>query len=174
MTPARRILAWLAVAGSATSLAAACLDLTPIIYETGPDSSAPAQDAAIDVFVAGDDASDADVATDGEAAVADVDNRPPCVQCITSPDDAGTPGCADEIAACMADPECAGTYACALVNHCFEQPTFRDIVNCGIPCATEAGITNTNDPAIMLIYNIAVCAQARCNMPCHIGDAAIP
>lgn len=148
---------------------AACLDLTPLIYEAAPPETGPppSSDAGLDVVDLGD------AAVDGDAFV-DVDNRPPCVRCITTPDDASSPGCADEIAACRASPVCDQIYLCALANHCFEQPSFRDLVNCGLPCAAEAGVVSSQDPALLLVYNVAVCAQANCNAPCNIGDAAIP
>jgi hypothetical protein len=47
-------------------------------------------------------------------------------------------------------------------------------VSCGLPCIEAAMISSQSDPAIADIYAIAVCAQASCNGPCHIGDAAIP
>jgi len=147
--------------------AAACLDLTPIVYEEAPKrdaSAAPPDGGTVDAAVDGVADADAEV---------DVDMRPPCVRCLTSPDDASVPGCADEIAACVANAECAATYACAVANGCFEQPSFRDIVNCGIPCAEDAGITSSSDPAVTLIEAIATCAQNSCNQPCHIGDGGL-
>lgn len=163
-----RAIAATSVLAAALGGAAACLDLTPIIYEEAPKpnaSAAPSEGGTVDAAVDGGVA-------DADAEV-DVDMRPPCIRCITSPDDASMPGCADEISACTGNAECAATYACALANGCFEQPSFRDIVNCGIPCAEDAGITTSSDPAITLIYDIATCAQNNCNQPCHIGDGGL-
>jgi hypothetical protein len=137
---------------------AACLDLSPVAYEV--DSSVSVPDAAIDV--AAEAGSDADAAAQG-----------PCVRCLITASDAEPPGCADEIAACVANAKCALIYACAVADHCFEQPSFREIVNCGLPCIEQAQVNTNTDPAITLIYNIAVCAQASCNGVCHVGDAAL-
>ncbi|MGH7293443.1 MAG: hypothetical protein ACRELB_00850 [Polyangiaceae bacterium] len=167
MTPLRMTLV-VAALGAASAVAVACLDLTPILYETsgGPDASIP---PALD---AGEDGEPVDGAEAGDEADA-IDTRPPCVRCLNTPDDAAPAGCEDEINACLAESACAATYACALVNHCFEQPSFRDIVNCGLPCAEAAGIVTSTDPALTLIYDVAVCAQSRCNGPCQIGDAGL-
>jgi hypothetical protein len=165
MTPLRRKLLFSSLAAIVGGAAAACLDLTPYIYEAAPPGPPPSEDAGVDAGVA-------DVAIDGDAFV-DVDNRPPCVRCINLPDDAAPPGCADEIAACLANPACNSVYYCAVANGCFQEPSFRDIVNCGLPCVADAGIVQSNDPAVTLIYYVAVCAQANCNGPCAIGDASI-
>lgn len=157
MMRARTILFALAAAGVAAAAAIACLDLTPVTYVP------PQPDAESDTGAALDAGADADVDPRGE-----------CVHCITEPDDASPRGCADEVAACQASPECAATYACALARHCFEQPTFTKLVGCGLPCAIEAGIVDLQDPAFALINNTAICAARYCNVPCHIGDAGIP
>jgi hypothetical protein len=166
MTPLRTTLLLSSVAAIAGGAAAACLDLTPYLYEAAPDSGPPPS------YDAGVDAGLADVEIDGDAFV-DVDNRPPCVRCLNTPDDAAAPGCADEIEACLENAACASVYTCAVANGCFQQPSFRDIVNCGLPCVAEAGIYQSSDPAVTLIYNVAVCAQGNCNGPCAIGDASI-
>ena len=171
MTPLRTTVLAAAFVATCCGAATACLDLTPVIYETA-DASKPTVDATDDLVVVVDSGK-----VDGDAAhdvrVVDVDNRPPCVRCLTTPDDASPPGCGGEISACLAESKCAATYQCALVAHCFEQPSFRDIINCGLPCAQAAGILTLSDPALTLIYNVATCAQASCNGPCAIGDAAI-
>ena len=137
---------------------AACLDLTPVVYDVEA-GTAPA-DAQADVTAALD-------------VAADADGGPSCISCLTSRDDAAPPGCAEDIALCKENAACAIIYACALADHCFEQPSFRDIVNCGVPCVAQSGVVSASDPALTLIYDIATCAQANCNGPCHIGDASI-
>jgi hypothetical protein len=137
---------------------AACLDLSPVAYDA--DSGVSSPDASIDVGA--EARADADAAAPG-----------PCLRCLTREDDAAPPGCADEIAICLANTKCANIYACAVAAHCFEQPSFRDIVNCGLPCIEQAHIDTNTDPAITLIYNIATCAQSSCNGPCRIGDASL-
>jgi len=129
----------------------ACVDLTPVAYDG--DASAFTPDAAVD-------ASDLDGgAPDGEAG-------PTCISCLTSADDASPPGCGTEVSACQANAKCAVIYTCAIAHHCFEQPTFRGIVNCGVPCVVSSGVSSSTDPAIGLIYGIALCAQGGCHGPC--------
>lgn len=154
--------------------AAACLDLTPTVYEApARDAMPPTLDVGIDVPVASDVAPPEGGGDVRDAAAPEVYVPPTCVGCLGTPDDAAPPGCGTELALCLANSECAATYACAVATGCFQQPTFRAIVQCGIPCAEEAGIMSTNDPAVTLIYNIAVCAQCSCNGPCAIGDAGV-
>lgn len=167
----------LACAGGLALVAgvAACLDLTPITYEApATDAMVPTVDVAVELPVTGDGAPSQDGGGDvRDAAAPEVYMPPTCVGCLNTPDDAAPPGCDSELALCRANPKCAATYTCALATGCFQQPTFRDIINCGLPCAEEAGIMSTNDPAVTLIYNIAVCAQCNCNGPCAIGDAGV-
>jgi hypothetical protein len=155
-------LGWLGVGVSFVAAVAfavvACVDLSPVIYDA--DASPFYSDAADDV-------------SDLDGGPANADSGPTCVSCLTLPDDASPPGCGTEVAACVANAECSVIYTCAIAHHCFEQPSFRDIVNCGVPCVVASGVSTSTDPAIGLIYGIAVCAQASCNGPCHIGDAAI-
>lgn len=176
MSP-RRALWFAGLAGAAavaTVAGVACLDLTPIVYEVPSHEGGPhpMQDAFAPDAEPTPDASMSDAALDGDAfVVPEVVVPPTCIGCVTHPDDAATPGCATEIATCKANAECAATYACAVANDCFQQPSFRDIINCGIPCAEDAGIVSSNDHAVCLIYNIAVCASCNCSSICAIGDA---
>ena len=152
-----------AIAVASAAGVGACVDLTPVLFNA--DAGPSLADASPDV------ATNPDAAEDGDANA----NAPgPCLRCLNTPDDAAAPGCAGEIAVCVANAECAIVYACAVANHCFEQARFQDIVSCGLPCIEAAMITAQTDPAIADIYAIAVCAQASCNGPCQIGDAAIP
>lgn len=161
-------------AGSAIVAAAACLDLTPTVYEApAPEAMPPTIDAAMDVPMASDTSPPEDGGDVRDAAAHDVYVPPTCVGCLGTPDDAAAPGCGSELALCLANTECAATYACAVATGCFQQPSFRAIVQCGIPCAEEAGIMSTNDPAVTLIYNIACCATIRCVGTCSVGDASL-
>ena len=152
---------------------AACLDLTPIVYEAPAADAMPTVDVEIDVPVTGDSAPPEDGADVRDAAAPEVHVPPTCVGCLNTPDDAASPGCGTEIAVCHTNSECAATYACAVATGCFQQPTFRQIVNCGLPCAEDAGIMSTTDPAVQLIYNIAVCAACNCSNICAIGDSGV-
>lgn len=173
-------MAGLAGAAAAAAVAsAACLDLTPLTYEAAPrDANVPTMDVVEPMESApppGGDASVDVLPNDADAAVMPEAPPPPptCLGCINLPDDAGKPGCASDVAACLKNPECSGTYLCAVRDNCFQQPSFKDIVACGLPCAEEAGIMSTNDPAVQLIENIAICAACRCDEICSIGDSGI-
>lgn len=179
MSP-RRALWFAALAGAAAAAAVAgvaCLDLTPIVYEapSGDDAVAPMPDVVVTTesgpLPDGSVPPDAASIVDGDASKPEVVVPPTCVGCLNTPDDAATPGCATEIAACKKNSECAATYSCAVASGCFQQPSFRDIVNCGIPCAEDAGIVSQTDPAVQLIYDIAVCASCNCNAICAVGDS---
>lgn len=172
----RRTLWFVALAGAAAGAAVAgvaCLDLTPSIYEApaSGDGQAPMPDVVVMESMPPGDGGQGDAAIDGDASAPEVVVPPTCVGCLNTPDDAASRGCATELGACLANAECASTYHCCVAHGCFQQPTFRDIVNCGIPCAEEAGIVSQQDPAVMLIYGIAVCASCNCNGICAIGDA---
>ncbi len=93
---------------------------------------------------------------DASADAGDADFRRPCQVCTESPDDAGG-GCGTEVAACVNDPVCSQIYACALGHLCFEKTSQRDTLVCGVPCAEEAGVTSTVDPAITMILGITGC-----------------
>jgi hypothetical protein len=149
-----------AIAAGAAA-AVACVDLTPVQFSA--DAAPSPVDASPDVGPSGDAAGDGGADAPGT-----------CLACLVTPDDAAPPGCAGEVATCLANAACSTVYACAVANHCFEQGRFQDIVSCGLPCIESAMIISQSDPAIADIYAIAVCAQASCNGPCHIGDAAIP
>jgi hypothetical protein len=165
----------LALAGGFAVVAgfAACLDLTPIVYEAPAPDAMPSVDASVDVPVTGDSAPPDASGDVGDAAAPEVHVPPTCVGCLNTPDDAAPPGCGSEIALCLANSKCAATYACVVATGCFQQPSFRDIVNCGLPCAEDAGIMSTTDPAVQLIYNIAICASCNCSNICAIGDSGI-
>ena len=153
---------------------AACLDLTPIVYEAPAPDAMPTVDVTVDVPVSDDSTAPSEASGDArDAAAPEVHVPPTCVGCLNTPDDAASPGCGTEIAVCLANSECAATYACAVATGCFQQPTFRQIVNCGLPCAEDAGIMSTSDPAVQLIYNIAVCASCNCSTICAIGDSGV-
>jgi hypothetical protein len=169
MTPLRATIVAITLAAACCRGMVACLDLTPVVYESATqDSSMPALDATDDTVVPGD------APVDGDAhGLVDVSKPRTCVQCLAAPGDASPPGCDDTLSACLANSKCSATYTCAVASGCFQQPSFRDIVNCGLPCANAAGITSLTDPALTLIYNVATCAQNDCNGPCALGDAGL-
>jgi len=130
----------------------ACVDTTP--FYVPPEDASPPPPPPVD---AGPDAPD-------------VDTRSSCQRCIETPDMPG-PGCGDELAICLADPKCKGTYDCMLARGCLTKADQRKIILCGLPCAAEAGIVSQNEPAADEIYTVATCAESACPGPCGIGDA---
>lgn len=131
---------------------AACLDMSPNNFVPAVQEAEPPP-----IVDAGPD-------------VPDVDMRPPCEQCIESPDQPG-PGCADELAACRADPRCNATYDCVIAHSCLTRGSQRRIILCGLPCAQDAGIIAQDDPAAVLVLAVVACLQTACPSECKITDA---
>jgi hypothetical protein len=95
----------------------------------------------------------------------DADPHAACRACLEAPEDPG-PGCAGAVAACMADPKAAYIYECGFRHDCWSLPAQADIVNCGFPCFTEAGITSFGDPAITLTTAVLMCVLGGCQPVC--------
>jgi hypothetical protein len=119
---------------------AGCLNTDPLLELPAEDAAAPTVDVLTD-------------------AGADVDLRGPCQRCVEAPDDAAGGGCASILTNCNASPKCAGTYQCVLRAGCLTKGVYRDIINCGIPCAEEAGIVTQTDPAIPLVLGVTNCVS---------------
>ncbi len=124
---------------------AGCLDM-PIIHVERP--SGDAGDAA--------PPSDADATTDGADA---------CEACLRAPSQAGY-GCGDEMAACTTDRVCSETIECAIAKGCFHLNGQGAIVDCGTPCAREAGL-DLASPSVTLIFAVIGCAQDKCGAICR-------
>ena len=75
--------------------------------------------------------------------------------------------CAAQWLPCGAEPKCADTLACALTTGCLAAPLVADIVTCGTPCAVDAGIFRTDDPAVLLILPLLDCVTKECRGPCQ-------
>jgi hypothetical protein len=93
----------------------------------------------------------------------------PCLRCLQRPDDGG--GCSDEIAICQNDPRCNAAYACIVAKACLDLPTIDDKIQCGLPCAQEAGVTSLTDPVVGEVQAVVLCGEQGCADPCHVGDA---
>ena len=161
---ARRVLALLGLglaAGSGAAAGSACLDATPVTVsneETIPDGAPPSADVQ-----------PGDGGTDREAEAA----PSACDLCLHAPDTPG-PGCADELAACQANPECGRAIACALGQGCFDMGSTAALVVCGLPCAAEAGIVTFTDPATTLAFNVFQCAGTTCATACNFATDGSP
>jgi hypothetical protein len=133
-----------------TSQVAGCLEM-PILHVDKPSN----------------DGGDASSPSDADAPSSDAPGV--CETCLRAPSRPGY-GCGDEIAACAADPVCAGTIECGIAKGCFSLGTQAEIVDCGTPCGREAGL-DISSPAIELIFAFIACAQDACGPTCRGEDA---
>ena len=143
----------------------ACLSVDPVDF-TPPDTRPV---VSFDTSIADSSIGEAGNETDAELDAGDVDATLGCYQCIEAPDDPG-PGCGTEFAACAAEPRCKAIMDCVFVEGCFFLASTKDFVVCAIPCATDAGVTTTDDPIIQLGLNVAYCADKSCRPYCGGGE----
>jgi hypothetical protein len=96
----------------------------------------------------------------------------PCLRCVQKPSEEN--GCADGIAACVADPRCNQVYECMVDDACLDHPIIDDKITCTLPCTAEAGIVSfSNDHAVDLLLQVVQCGQERCAAACNLGDAGL-
>jgi len=139
----------------APTLALACLDV-PIIH-VEPEPS---------------DASDAE-ASHPMLSDASIDAPDACNVCMHAKSRPGY-GCGDEVVACWADASCAGTIECAFYSGCLRQPDQSSVINCGIPCAKDAGL-DVSSPSLQLVIAVVTCGVISCGPICRGEvDAAPP
>jgi hypothetical protein len=127
---------------------AGCLEM-PIIHVAKP------ADAGSDAPPPGDASVDAENDAGPDA----------CERCIRAPSKPNY-GCGDEMAACATDPICRSTFDCAIPKGCFHLEGQGAIIDCGIPCAREAGLDITS-PAVTLIFAVVACGQDKCGTICR-------
>jgi hypothetical protein len=94
----------------------------------------------------------------------------PCGMCITSPSAPG-PGCGDQIAACLTDERCTAVLECSAPLRCYEKPTPAEVNDCGLPCFRMVVGNTLPTDLIMLLLDIAACAQDTCGPICHPPQA---
>jgi hypothetical protein len=75
-------------------------------------------------------------------------------------------GCGDKLDACSADPQCSGTIECAMAMGCLMLPDQGAIIDCGIPCARDAGL-DVSSPSLQLVIAVVACAQEVCGPICR-------
>jgi len=96
-----------------------------------------------------------------------------CEACIRAPSRPGY-GCGDPLTACFTNDQCKGTIECAFATGCFELSGQGAIIDCGSPCAREAGL-DLNSPALQLVLDLVACGQGPCGPICRGEvDAAPP
>jgi hypothetical protein len=140
----------------ATSMAAVvgCLDISVIHVEPRASDGGDASVSPVDGDVA---------KTDGGPAA--------CEVCIRAPTRPGY-GCGNEMAACSVDPQCSGTIECAIKIDCFALNGQGPIIDCGTPCARDAGL-DVASPSLFLVLAVVTCGQDSCGSICR-GEVAPP
>jgi hypothetical protein len=88
-----------------------------------------------------------------------------CAACYTAPNDAGRPGCANEVTACYAVEKCKEAFDCSIEHGCF-QGAREDLITCGQACASEAGFTSLSDTPFGLATNVYACLLGPCKDAC--------
>jgi hypothetical protein len=92
-----------------------------------------------------------------------------CLLCLEQPE-----SCAGLIEQCQGDPRCKPAFACIEREACFDLLTLDDKINCGLPCAADAGIQSAADPVIATyLVGLVACAQQKCAVPCNLSDAGV-
>lgn len=92
-----------------------------------------------------------------------------CLPCLEQPET-----CVGLIEQCQGDPRCKPAFECIERESCFERPTLDDKINCGLPCAQDAGIQSATDPVIATyLVGLVACAQEKCAVPCNLSDAGV-
>jgi hypothetical protein len=88
-----------------------------------------------------------------------------CQKCIFR-SGADQPGCGEPMTACSADSVCSAAFLCTIGKGCFTTGTSAGLVNCGVPCAFEAGITTLNDPGLKTASALFQCIGNTCASAC--------
>lgn len=92
-----------------------------------------------------------------------------CLACLELPE-----SCAGLIEECQADLRCKPAFACIEREACFDLLTLDDKINCGLPCAADAGIQSASDPVVSVyLVGFVACAQQKCAAPCNLSDGGI-
>ncbi len=93
-----------------------------------------------------------------------------CLRCIEEP-----ATCAGLIDECRAKyPACGPAFECIRREACFDLLTLDDKINCGLPCAQDAGIVSAADPVVSTyLVGLVACAQQKCALQCNLSDAGI-
>jgi hypothetical protein len=92
-----------------------------------------------------------------------------CLLCVEQPE-----ACSGLIEECQGDPRCKPAFACIEREGCFDLPTLDDKINCGLPCAADAGIQSATDPVIATyLVGLVACAQQKCAVPCNLSEGGV-
>ena len=92
-----------------------------------------------------------------------------CLLCLEKPET-----CSGLIEECQGDPRCKPAFACIEREACFDLLTLDDKINCGLPCAADAGIQSATDPVIATyLVGLVACAQQKCAAPCNLSEGGL-
>ena len=92
-----------------------------------------------------------------------------CLLCLEKPE-----ACSGLIEECKADPRCKPAFACIEREACFDLLTLDDKINCGLPCAADAGITSAADPVITTyLVGLVACGQQKCATECNLSEGGV-
>jgi len=135
------------------ALAPGCMTLDPIVLAT--------TDASLPMDAGGLPLADADAEVSLTA----------CEECVFGVGDGGT-GCKAQWDACQKLEVCVKTIACARAQSCLENKDFKQALDCGLPCAKAAGMTDQTSPEAIAVLDIVSCVQSTCAKPCRAGEFA--
>lgn len=92
-----------------------------------------------------------------------------CLLCLEKPE-----ACSGLIEQCKADPRCKPAFACIEREACFDLLTLDDKINCGLPCAADAGIQSATDPVITTyLVGLVACGQQKCATECNLSEGGV-
>lgn len=129
---------------------------------------------SLEPIVLRDDAADASLPLDVGALPLDATGEvslTACEQCIFGLGDGG-PSCKAQWDACAGLEVCVKTMACARAQSCLENKDFKQALDCGIPCAKAAGMTDQTSPEAIAMLEIVSCVQSTCAKACRAGEYA--
>jgi hypothetical protein len=150
-----------------------------VVAEVAEEAALP--DATVDVTP--DVAPDQSVQPD--TAVPDVEVSDGSLFDLTMPDvalndsgatlqgcyDCAVDGCPSEMQACEEDDKCRTILLCLFEDQCFGGSSGIDY-GCGMGCATKAGVTSLQDPAVGVAMAAGKCISGACGEDCALPEDA--
>jgi hypothetical protein len=85
--------------------------------------------------------------------------------------DCAVDGCPSEMQACEDNDKCRTILLCLFEEQCFGGPNGIDY-GCGMGCATKAGVTNLQDPAVGIAMSAGQCIAGACQEDCALPEDA--
>jgi hypothetical protein len=85
--------------------------------------------------------------------------------------DCAVDGCPSEMEACEEDDKCRTILLCLFEDQCFGGSSGIDY-GCGMGCATKAGVTSLQDPAVSIAMAAGKCISGACQEDCALPEDA--